>query len=129
MTNNDKEERMLRVTESDVDAMKEELSAFDMSPLLKNQLYKIIKDEPGEVAYRNRDFTDLPLAPKHTDEEYEDLVWRCARAESKNVDLEARIKELEAFEPRCFGESYNFALSDCRKSVCPLAERCEKESE
>jgi hypothetical protein len=79
----------------------------------------------------------LPLAPKpqqHTDEEYDTLYSHWARCVNegeeilnRQFDLEVRIKELEAFEPRCFGESYNFALSDCRKSVCPLAERCEKE--
>jgi hypothetical protein len=80
----DKEERMLILNKDEWDGL--------LSSIVQlNRRRKAIKV--------TQSWFELPLAPKpqqHTDEEYEDLVWRCARAESKNVDFEARIKELEA---------------------------------
>jgi hypothetical protein len=86
MTNNG-EERMPRVN-ADCDGCK-------FQPTFTYQDCHKYGDSDCPKAYWKKQDASLPLAPKHTDEEYEELYDINEARKETIKELEARIKELE----------------------------------
>jgi len=70
---------------------------------------KIITKEQWARGRNSQSWSSLEDAPKHTVETYNAM-------ESKIMKMEARIKELEAYRPQCYGRPTRCA--DCLVENC-----------